>query len=121
MCGSLPDSGRAAVSMAEMAHQLGGIAELKKRSPQNVVPKYTCHPVLCDTVYRPQGFVTCFLGSSHWLVGRNTALASSIPKKQLSRKRFTEPKCAIDGVTLYNLRIMPSGNTAVVTIKLLHC
>ena len=31
---------------------------------------YTVH---CDTVYRPQGFVTCFLASSLWLFGRITA------------------------------------------------
>ena len=27
----------------------------------------------CDTVHRPLGFVTCFLASSFWLVGINTA------------------------------------------------
>ena len=27
----------------------------------------------CDIVYRPQDFVTCFLSSSLWLVGRTTA------------------------------------------------
>ena len=27
----------------------------------------------CDTVYRPRGFVTCFLASSLWLVGKTAA------------------------------------------------
>ena len=45
MSRNLPDLGRAAVSMADLAYQLGSIAELQNRSPQNEVPKYTYHPV----------------------------------------------------------------------------
>ena len=42
---SLPDSGRAAVNMAELANQLGRIVELEHRSQQKVVINHQGHPV----------------------------------------------------------------------------
>ena len=37
-----------------------------------IVLKRELYVIHCDTVYRPQGFVTCFLASSLWLVDRTT-------------------------------------------------
>ena len=48
---SLPDLGRAAVIMAELAHQIGSIVELENKSPQNVAPKYICHPTYLPSLW----------------------------------------------------------------------